>query len=209
MPAEGSKFGHRPSVYNGSLTREQFLFGETRILARSLAEGMEPDAAVNQIAEKNLFQYPTERMIRNIARVCIRRLQCLDDSELVRVVAEGPSEVAKQICLYAMMQQYRLVGDFMVTVIGRKFQNLDLSFSRMELNSFFSRLQAQDDHVASWSDATIAKLKQVMTKLLVENYYLDSFRADHLNPVLISPILESSIRSHGAVIFLPAFNCLS
>ena len=71
------------------------------------------------------------------------------------------------------------------------------------------RLQEQDEWVASWSDKTIAKLKQVFIKTLVENEYLDSIKAERLNPVLISPILESAIREAGQVMALPAFNCLT
>ena len=209
MSTGKSGFGHSSSPYNGALTREQFLFIETRTTARLLTDGLDWEDVLKKIVEENLFQYPTERMLRNIAQVCIKRLRTLNDPNLVSAVAREPSDVAKQICLYAMMRQYRLVGDFMVTVIGRKYQELDLSFTRVELNRFFSRLQTQDEHVASWSESTVTKLKQVMTRILVMNSYLDSSRSDHLNPVLISPVLEASIRSHGATVFLPAFNCLT
>ena len=43
--------------------------------------------------------------------------------------------------------------------------------------------------------------------MLVENEYLDSPESDHLNPVLISSVLENAIRSNGDDIVLPAFNC--
>ena len=108
-----------------------------------------------------------------------------------------------------MMRQYRLVWDFMLTVIGNKYKVLDTSFGKIDLNTFFWQLQEQDDWVATWSDATVAKLKQVLKKLLVENEYLDSVNADHINPVLISPLLENSIRASGQELALPAFNCLN
>ena len=63
--------------------------------------------------------------------------------------------------------------------------------------------------MATWSDKTTAKLRQVLMKTLVENEYLDSTKAERLNPVLISPILESAIREAGQEIALPAFNCLT
>lgn len=62
--------------------------------------------------------------------------------------------------------------------------------------------------MATWSDSTIAKIRQILTKTLVENDYLDSIKADHLNMVLISPILENAIRNNGVTEALPAFNCL-
>ena len=108
-----------------------------------------------------------------------------------------------------MMKQHRLVWDFMITVIGSKYQNVDTSFSKMDVNTYFMRLQEQDDWAAAWSEKTIAKAKQVLMKVLVENEYLDSIAADRLNPVLISPILENAIRANGDSIALSAFNCLT
>ena len=99
--------------------------------------------------------------------------------------------------------------DFMITVIGAKFQSCDLSFSRLDLNVFIMRLQEQDDWVASWSESTIVKIKQVIARVLVENEYLDSVNSAHLNPVLIFPILENSIRNSGNTLALSAFNCFN
>lgn len=197
------------SPYNAAITREQFLFYEMRITAKLLNEGLDKDHVVERIISENLFQYPTERSVRKMALACIRRLEALGDNTLISAIATQPSSIAKQICLYAMMRQYRLVWDFMLTVIGNKYQKLDGSFSRMDLNAFFMRLQEQDNWVATWSNSTITKVRQVLTKMLVENEYLDSVDATHLNPVLISSLLENAIREDGQEIALPAFNCLT
>lgn len=194
--------------YTAVLTREQFLFYETRTTARLLAEGLTEEEAVERIVSENLFQFPTEKMLRRMALTCLTRLHAMQDEQLARAVATQPSDVAKQICLYAMMRQYRLVWEFMLTVIGAKYRSLDLSFGKKDVNEFFLRLQEQDDTVASWSEATLEKLKSVLLKLLVENEYLDNAKTDHLNPVLISTVLENAIRADGMELALPAFNCL-
>lgn len=106
-----------------------------------------------------------------------------------------------------MMKQHRLVYEFMLTVVGEKYRQRDFAFSKMDLNVFFLRLQEQDDCVASWSDSTITKIKQVLARILVDTEYLDDIRADHLNPVLVSSVLENAIRSNGDEAMLPAFNC--
>ena len=199
----------KASPYTAVMTREQFLFYETRATAKLVCDGLGDEEVVERVVKENLFQYPTEKSIRRMAQVCLRRLRALEDESLVQGIATQPGATAKQICLYAMMRQYRLVWDFMLTVVGAKYRSLDYSFGKIELNGFFTRLQEQDDWVATWSDATIAKLKQVLQKILVENEYLDGVRAKRLNPVLISPLLESSIRTSGHDSALPAFNCLS
>lgn len=194
--------------YSAVITREQFLFYEVRTTAKLRSDGLSDDEIIKKIMSENLFQYPTEKSVQRMAKTCVKRLDALDDSELVNAIATQPSDVARQICLYAMMKQYRLVWDFMITVVGRKYSNLDMSFGKIDLNSFFMRLQEQDDVVASWSEKTIYKLKQVLTKTLVDNEYLDSTKADHLNPVMISPVLEIAIREKKQLEALPAFNCL-
>ena len=193
--------------YIASLTREPFLFYEMRTTAKLLTSGLSDEDAVAQITADNLFQYPTEKSIARMAKACIKRLQAMEDADLIHAIATQPTEIAKQICLYAMMKQSRLVWEFMLTVIGEKYRLKDSSFGRIDLNTYFIRLQEQDDTVASWSEGTITKLKQVLAKILVETEYLDDVRADHLNPVYLHPILENAIRSHGDLAVLPAFNC--
>lgn len=195
--------------YIASLTREPFLFYEMRTTAKLLTSGLSDEETVAQITADNLFQYPTEKSIARMAKACIKRLQAMEDADLIHAIATQPTEIAKQICLYAMMKQSRLVWEFMLTVIGEKNRLRDSSFGRIDLNTYFIRLQEQDDTVAPWSEGTITKLKQVLAKILVETEYLDDVRADHLNPVYLHPILENAIRSHGDLAVLPAFNCFS
>lgn len=197
------------SPYNAAITREQFLFYEVRTTAKLLNEGYNSEELVERIISDNLFQYPTEKSVRRMALACLRRLESLDDNSLVEAIATQPSVLAKQICLYAMMKQYRLVWDFMITVIGEKYRLSDTTFGKIDLNSYFLRLQEQDDLVASWSESTVTKLKQVIKKVLVENEYLDNMRSTKLNPVWLQPVLENAIRGNGDEIALPAFNCFS
>lgn len=195
------------SIYKASLTREQFLFYEMRTTAKLLREGLADEDVVKRIMEENLFQYPTEKSIKRMANLCIARLKLLNDDGLVEAIASQPSDISKQICLYAMMKHSYLVWDFMITVIGEKYRLKDSTFGRIDLNVFFMRLQEQDDVVATWSESTIVRIKQVLMKILVENEYLDNTKTDHINPVWINPILENAIRSNGNTAALSAFNC--
>lgn len=155
------------SEYNGGLTREQFLFYEIKIVASLLLQGMSKDDVLKKIKEENLFQFPTERMITSIANACFRRIDALESDTLLYYLANAATDVAKQINLYAMMKYNRIVWDFMVTVIGEKYRTQEFEFSRKDLNLFFFRLQEQNDSVASWSDGTINKIKQVQFVIIL------------------------------------------
>lgn len=193
--------------YSGSLTAEQFLFYEIRIASKLYAQGVSVDEAISRIKADNLFQYPTEREIARMTRACYRRLDALDNQCLIQEISSAPTEIAKQINLYAIMRYNRLVWDFMIQVIGEKFRTQDFSFERKDLNAFFSRLQAQNDSVAGWSSSTISKIKSVLVRCLVETEYLDHFKSTTLNPVLLCEELEQGIRENNDTEVLPAFNC--
>ena len=61
------------SPYKGSaqITREQFLFYEMRTTAKLMREGLNDEEIIDQIVEDNLFQYPTEKSIRQMAKACV------------------------------------------------------------------------------------------------------------------------------------------
>ena len=193
--------------YNGALTAEQFLFYEIRIVAKQYLEEKSIDEIIEYIQRDNLFQYPTEREVSRLTRACHKRLVALDNDKLVYELANAPVEVAKQINLYAMMRYNRLVREFMEGLIGEKYRQHDFSYTRKDINVFFSRLREQNDDVAAWSEQTIAKLKQVLTKCLIETEMLDSFRDHNLNPIFISAELENGIRENNDLTALSAFNC--
>ena len=48
----------------GGLTREQFLYHETKTVAKLMVdESLSDEEIVNRVVEENLFQFPIERMI--------------------------------------------------------------------------------------------------------------------------------------------------
>ncbi len=193
--------------YNGGLTAEQFLFYEMRIVSKQYLEGKPIEDIVAYIKRDNVFQYPTERKISKLARACHRRIVALGNEKLVDDMANAPVQVAKQINLYAMMRYNRLVREFMEGLVGEKYRQQDFSYTKKDMNMFFSRLQEQNDHVAAWSEQTITKLKQVLTKCLIETEMLDSVKETSLNPIFISAELETGIRENHDWTALAAFNC--
>ena len=195
------------SEYNGGLTREQFLFYEIRIVASLMQQGYSRAEIAEKVKKDNLFQFPTERMVSSILSTCFKRIDALDSDTLVYHLANSSSEVGKQINLYAMMKYNRIVWEFMTEVIGEKYRTQEFDFSKKDLNVFFFQLQNRSEAVASWSDLTIEKIKQVLRKTLVECGYLDSTRSEQLNTIAIVPELEDEIKAKNDYAALPAFNC--
>lgn len=193
-------------IYNANLCNGQFLFFEMRIVAKLMLEGMTEDEIIFKVREENLFQKPTERKLVELSRNCLRRLNCIDNQSLVESLADGPIDAEKQINLYGMMRSNRLVWDFMVTVMGEKFRTQDFVFEAKDLNLFLMRLAEQNDTVASWSENTLGKIKQVLKKSIYECGFIDSVRTTKLNPVFPYDELIDGIKENNDFDALAAFN---
>lgn len=196
---------NRKEHYSGALTSERFRYNEIRTVAQLLCDGMDPDRISAEVYDENLFQYPTRRKIKDILRVCFNRLDALDSEELTEGLAELPPEKGRQINLYAIMRENSIVYDFMTEVIGEKYRCLDHGFSPVDISSFLARLAEKVPSVAQWSDSTLARIKQVLRKILIESGFLESVRSEKLSPVMICPELESVVRARGERDVLAAF----
>ena len=198
----------KPAEYRGSLTREQFLFFECRIVSRLILEGKSENEIYEIILRDNLFQFPTEKNIRSIASGCYRRLTFSENMQLIELIGEAPADIAKQACLYCLMLYNRVVWDMMEEVIAEKFRNHDLSFDKSSIMVFCSKLRTKDENVAEWSDSTIKKISSVLMKCLIEASYLNSSSSKELNPVYLYEEVKDCIVQNGDQEILPAFNCL-
>lgn len=192
--------------YVGSITGEPFMFYEMKITAELLNSGLSEEEVLEEIISQNLYQYPTERSLKRRGKACLRRLKYLDN-ELLSWLNTRPIDAAKQTCLYAFMKESKLISDFMITVIGEKYETKDFSYSRNDINKFFIRLQEQNTQVASWSELTIKKISSVIVSLLKENKYIEKSTSKKLNEFLIDYKLKGKIIENGDGYMLPAFNC--
>ena len=188
------------------ITREQFLLREMRVACKLHLEGLSDEEVVSRIKDENLIQYPTERMVGNIARVCVKRINAVDSEQIVNIIANGTSEAAAQANLYAMMCTYPLVRDFMVTEIGRRYAEYDYTLGQMEMNAYITRLQTEYANIAEVSDSTLGKIKQVLRRGLVECGMLANAKSDKLVPILIDFDVKDAIVTKGDEAALPAFN---
>lgn len=194
------------SKYSGSLTREQFLFREARIIAKLIVEGKDDSTIMDEIYKDNLFQYPTEKMLKNIIGVCLNRVKSLDHMGLINELATGPLDLAKQINLYSIMRTNRLVRDFMINVVGSKLKNGDHSLSKLDVNLFFIHIREQDENASTWTDSTVQKIKQVLIKFLVDLGYLNSIKEGNLQPLYVYPELIEGIKLNQDHDVLIVFN---
>ena len=194
-----------PREYNGGITREQFLFFETKQVAKLKSEGYTNEEILKISFDENILQMKTEKSIKILTQACIRRLDNCGQ-ELCEVIANSSPDIAKQANLYAMMLQNRIVWDFMLNIIAEKYKSNNFSFSKKDINLFLSELASQNEQINTWSESTLTKIRSVLIKILAETDYLDNIKSETLNPVFLYEEVERVIVNKGDEIVLPAFN---
>lgn len=179
-------------------------------------EGMPDDQVVQAIQGENLLQYPTTSMVKNITGTCLRRLDALSGNpdvalNLTNLIANGFASQAAQTNLYAMMRTHRIVWDFMTQVVAEKYRTFDYALTLRDANAFLAELRQTQPEIAAWSDATIAKTRQVLGRSLYEAGFtpLPAFKGETLNPILLDSELEAGMRANDDRSALAAFGCLT
>ena len=210
-------------IRGGVLTREQFLLAEMRIVSHLRLQGASDEAIIDCVKSENLFQYPTERMLSNRAGVCLKRLDALVPNEaectqrgvdrkaavqaaqaITELIATGTPTQAAQANMYAMMCRYDLIDEFMKVEIGERMAGLDYTFTRVDLDAFFTRFQVEHADAAKWADSTIVRIKSTVMGCLLQVGLLAP-RSEDLHPVFLDPDLQDAIEALGDAAAIQAF----
>lgn len=189
--------------YSAALTGDPFLFYESRQFARLKLSGRNQQQIREEIKSRNLFQYATEKGLAKRINSVQKRVDSLDKT-LLRFLAEKPSATAKVINLYAIMNTNKLMLDFMIEVIGEKFEQGNLVLEKRDLNEFFAAKREQQANIARWSDETVAKLKQVLIRIIFEAGILADRNTGILQRLTLDKDIEKYFRDHGKIEFLKA-----
>ncbi len=179
-----------------------------RIVADLRTQGALDDEIIQRVKRENLFQYGTERMLADRARVCLRRLDALENADdsveslqaaknLTEIIAHGTSDAAAQANLYAMMRFYDLMRVFVGIEIADRLACLDYTFTRVDMNAFFMRYQLENSEAATWSDATVYRIKSTLASCLINAGMLDSTQGGHLAPLMLYPDVEAAMEANG------------
>lgn len=190
----------------GSLTREKFLLFEMRTVAGLLCDGEDEAAIVERAVDENLFQYPTTKESRSIAKACLARLSAVNSPELVRLAAFGTPTQAVQVNILGMMLLYDVMWHFMVDAIGGRYRMLDYTFTPLSMSAFMTDYQLENPQAAEWTDATVKRVKGTLSNCLMQGGYQVK-DSDELRPVMLDIDIEREMRAKGLVEELAAFNC--
>ena len=183
------------SRYNAEISAGSLMPLESRRIAVLLQT--EPDSAawIQAIETDNILQKRTPATARRQASLISRRLTTLAP-EAWKLIAERDSEVSIQLLLAAAVKHSRLLGDFLLNVYANRQRGMELSLLSSEWHDFLVECTHRDPTVATWSESTKKKLRQVIVRILVEAKYLDNSRSMQLTPRALHPDVRRYLTTH-------------
>ena len=78
----------------------------------------------------------------------------------------------------------------------------DLILEKKDVNEFFAAKREQQENVARWSDETVAKLKQVLKRIVFETGILADRKTGRLQRLTLDRDVEKYFGDQGEVEFL-------
>ncbi|MBX4261952.1 DUF1819 family protein [Clostridium estertheticum] len=178
--------------YKSTIKSRPYLYKETKKAATLIKQGTTVDEIKIKSIEDNIFQLESEARKKEVASIIAARLKELDKF-VIDKISEGNVETSKVLVLYAVIKTDRLFFEFMNEVYKEKLLLRDLFLRDKDFNKFFQSKREQSDKVASWTECTFKKLKQVYVRILFECGLIENQKGDR---EIKTPILESEVKDY-------------
>jgi len=142
------------------------------------------------VVQRNLLQIRTESSGKRVSRELCARLSQLNQDELSLVV-EGSAQEQKAILWLAVCRHYRFIHEFATEVLREKFITFQQELLHDDFDVFFNAKAAWHEELDSIADSTMAKLRQVLFRMMHEAGILSP--ANRITPFIPTPVLVKAI----------------
>ncbi|WP_297632909.1 DUF1819 family protein [uncultured Clostridium sp.] len=178
--------------YKSTIKSRPYLYKETKKSISLINKGLDVDDIKNKSLEDNIFQLESEARKKEVASIIIARLKDLD-RYIIEKIEDSNIETSKVLVLYAIVKTDRLFFEFINEVYKEKILLKDLYIRDKDFGVFFQNKREQSEKVASWSEYTFKKLKQVYIRILFESGLISNQKGDREIRI---PMIESEVKDY-------------
>lgn len=178
--------------YRSTIKSYPYFYYETKALAELVLQDLNDLEIKEKVIDENILQFNSEERKRQVASVILKRLKALDEY-LIDKINTSSIETSKVIVLYSILKTDRLFFEFMNEVFRDKGFYREMYITDRDFYVFFEAKRQQSNHVASWSDYTFYKLRQVYIRILFEARLLKNKKGDR---EIECPIISADVQDH-------------
>lgn len=190
--------------YKSTIKSRPYFYKETKKAASLILKGVDIKTIKVKAVEDNIFQVDTETRMREIASIVTSRLKDVSP-EVLTAIIEGSLETSKLMVVYIIMKTDRLFFEFINEVFKEKILLRESYLEDKDIAHFFETKKEQSDVVASWSDYTFKKIKQVYIRILFESGLIKAQKEPReIQIPLIEPAIREYLHSGSEQIYIRA-----
>lgn len=178
--------------YKSTIKSRPYLYKETKKASSLINKGLSVEEIKEKSLEDNIFQLESEARKKEVASIITARLKNLDE-HIIYSIENSNIEISKVLVLYAILKTDRLFFEFINEVYKEKILLRDLFIRDKDFGVFFQNKREQSEKVASWSEYTFKKLKQVYIRILFESGLIVNQKGDKEIRV---PIIENEVKEY-------------
>jgi len=178
--------------YKSTIKSRPYLYKETKKAATLINKGIELNDIKNLSLEENFFQLESETRKKEIASIITSRLKGVDEY-ILNKIENSNIETSKILVLYIVIKTDRLFFEFINEVYKEKVLLKDEFIRDKDFSNFFEIKREQSEKVASWSEYTFKKLKQVYIRILFESGLIENQKGDRKIRI---PIIDTEVKNY-------------
>lgn len=183
--------------YSFSFLTGALYLPETLAVADVMRNQADWPTVARQASENNLLRQRTTASRTRLLREIRYRLQELTSQEL-DFLRDANARDQRHLLFLAICQRFRFIREFTEEALRPKVLALDFQLYPADFARFFDRKGAEAPELEQLTDKSLAKIKQVLTRMLAEAGLLDSTASQRLTPRLPSRALARLIAQTNA-----------
>lgn len=157
----------KTTKYSTGFSAGALLFKESDAIILQI-QNPEAFLAGKEIIPFNVIPVNSESSQKRLYSEVNKRLRSLDSSKFIYLYQVGSQEDKLLILFYAVCKTYPVIADFMLTIVLRKWHNMDKEISPFDFQSFLYEQMGNHPELEKLTPITIKKLSQVIMLMLAE-----------------------------------------
>jgi predicted transcriptional regulator len=168
------------------MTGASALITETLVVAEEYHRLSDWDLVKESLIKNNLLNKIKQSTFNREYSEIKKRINNLSDQQIALMVS-GDLDEAKSMILLSILKSYDFFKDFMIEVLGHKFQLFDRFLDDSDYNRFINYKNINHPELLTITPETASKVKQVIFKILEQLGIITSAK----NGTIIKPMLSA------------------
>lgn len=190
MVAQQTRFDET-QPYKMSFSSGGLFLNESVVVAKLHRAGESWTSTLDRALEEGATALPKAASNRRTLREIINRLLTLKDDEVQFLTDEAGRQEQQYLLWLATCRAYRFVREFAVEVVCDRFLSYHLDLPLESFDIFFEAKADWDDGLASISNSTRNKLRQILFRMMREASILSE--ENRIQSTYLSPSLQRMI----------------